>query len=170
MEIVVPPPVQALWFLGSLPVLALIVAFSLRGRPLVHRLLPVAVVSVACAAAWHLALRPMRFAWDRDGVRDGTFGAVRAIAWADVRDVRLVRGFWKSEVRPVRRTKGTAYSGWCSGEWQLADGRGVRVFIEPSSCDALLVTTADATYLWALGFFARFVDDVRRETGKPAGP
>ncbi|MFN7988967.1 MAG: PH domain-containing protein [Thermoanaerobaculia bacterium] len=170
MEIVVPPPVQAQWFLVGLPALAVVVALLLRGRPLVHRVLPVLVVSAACAAAWHFALRPMRFAWDREGVRDGTFGEERVIRWADVREARLVRGFWRSDVRPVRRTHGTAYAGWCSGTWQVADGRSLRVFIDPAARDALLVTAAGDTYLWAPGSFDRFVEDVRRGTGKPAGP
>lgn len=170
MEIVVPPPAQALWFLAGLPVLAAIVGISLRGRPLVHRVLPVVVVSAACAVAWRFALRPMRFAWDRDGVRDGTFGMERVVRWSDVRDVRLVRDFRRSDARPVRRTKGTYYDGWCSGTWQVADGRSLRVFVDPSSSDALLVTTADETYLWAPGSFSRFVEEVRRGTGKPAGP
>ena len=170
MEIVVPPPAQVLWFLAGLPVLMVFVGLALRGRPLVHRILPVVLVSAACAAVWHFALGPMRFSWDRQGIRDGTFGDVRVIAWADVREVRLVRGFRQSGFRPVRRTNGTAYSGWCSGPWQLADGSSLRVFIEPSSADALLLTTGDATYLWAPGPFERFVEDVRRGTGRKAGP
>jgi hypothetical protein len=170
MEIVVPPPAQVLWFLAGLPALMVIVALALRGKPLVHRVLPVLVVSMACALVWRFALRPLRFSWDQQGVRDGTFGEDRTIGWADVRDVRFVHDLWRSDVRPARRTNGTYYSGWCAGTWQAANGTTFRVFIEPSSVDGLLVTTGDATYLWAPRSFDRFVEEVRRGTGKPAGP
>lgn len=170
MEIVVPPPQQVVTFLLALPLLTVVVALLLRGKPLVHRVAPVVIVSAACALFYHFALRPMRFSWDRDGIRDATFGEERRIGWSDVRDVRLVRSFRGSEYRPVLRTDGTFYAGFSSGTWRLANGGSVRVFLEPTSVDALLVTTADSTYLYSPRSFEPFVDAVRAGTRRLPSP
>ena len=161
MEIVVPPPEVAAWILLGIPALVLVVSLALRGKPILLRALPVAFAGVLCGGIWHVAMRPMRFAWDERGVRAATFGDDRLIAWSDIREARLVRAYRQSAQRPVRRTNGTYYSGFGSGTWGLADGQSVRVFFEPTSDDALLVTTAGQVYLWSPRSFVYFLDAAR---------
>ncbi len=168
MEIVVPPPAIGVAILLGLPVLTIVLMLVVPG-PKAARIVPAVLIGVVCAVLYHVAARPMRFAWDAQGVRDGTFGDERRIAWSDVRDARLVRDYTRSEYRPSRRTHGTYYSGYGSGTWSLADGRPARVFFEPGTADALLVTVGGERYLWAPRSFDRFLEAVRAHV-PVAGP
>ncbi len=169
MEIVVPPPELGRYLLLGIPLVGALVGLAMRGRPVALRVVPFAFMCVVSGVVWRQAMRPMRFAWDERGVRDATFGDERTVRWSDVQEARLVRNYAGSQLRPVRRTGGTYYSGYGSGVWTLADGRSVRVFFEPGTCDALLVTAAGQTYLWAPSSFDRFLQAARAHVSVAGG-
>jgi hypothetical protein len=164
MEIVVPPPAAVRCFLFGLPAGIGLLALLLRGKPVVHRILMFVVVAAACLGISWFALRPMRFAWDESGIRDATFGEERRMAWSEIRSVEVVRCYNRTDFRPIRRTSGTAYSGWRSGEFEVASGATLRVFLEPEVADAVVLRTADSTYLYAPRSFESFLEVVKRHT------
>lgn len=170
MEIVVPPPAAVRAFLLGLPLAVALVGLALRGRPLVHRLAPAVVVALVCGAISALALRPMRFGWDGQGIRDATFGPDRLVPWSQVRDARVVRGFWRSGTAPACRTHGVSYAGNGSGTWRASNGESLRVFFLPGSTDAVLLTANGERCLYAPVPFDRFLEALRAGGVSVAGP
>ena len=160
MEVVVPGPIQVTYFLIGLPLFITVVALALRGKPILHRILMVLVVSAACLTFYLLAMGPMRFSWDEKGIVDATFQDPIHIAWSDIREARLIPNYERSEFRPSVRTMGTAYAGYGAGNFRLANGMNVRVFLTPETNDALLITTGNGTYLYAPPHFELFRREV----------
>lgn len=166
MDIVIPLPEGVKLILIGAPLLLFGIAALLRGRRFRERWLPPILVSLICAAAYVVVMRPMRFSWNDGGIVDGSFLGDRTIPWSSIREAQLIPNYCATDFRPVRRTSGTAYHGYAGGWFQLANGSRMRVFLAPGTADALLVTTTDASYLYAPPHFEQFRAAVEQHVGR----
>jgi hypothetical protein len=152
----VPSPAVINYFLIGCPLFFAFLALLLRGRSVIQRVLMIVVVSAACLLFHLFGPGPMRFSWSQEGILDASFREVQHIAWSQISELRLVKNFRSSEVKPVLRTSGVAHDGFSAGFYKVANGATLRVFLAPQSCDALLIRTSTATYLYAPPSFELF--------------
>jgi len=161
------PPHGVLLVALALPlvmIVALTLAIKLSNKqvPWVHRIVPVALVSVVSLALIKVAYTPHSFRWSEWGICDDTFGAQVDLAWSDIEEARRIPDVWRSEFTLALRTNGTAYGPYRAGSFRLANGDSARVFMMTSARDAVLIRAHGAMYLFAPEPFEDFAAAVKR--------
>lgn len=161
------PPRVVLLVAVALPLvlalaMAVVVRVSRKHVPWLHRVLPVALVTVLSLVLAKEALTERTFRWSEAGIRDDTFGSTIDLGWSDIEEARVVPDVWRSEVRLSLRTYGTAYGAYRAGRFRLANGETARVFMMTTVRDGMVLRARGQTFVYAPEHFEDFVATVQR--------
>lgn len=125
-----------------------VLSMLLKKGDLPKKVISLVIMTAVFAFVFFMFGRPTKIVMDETGLNSRVYGTIE-FEWTEITDAILIENYQQTEYKPALKINGSAVKDFRAGYFRLSNGEKAKL-VTQSSDDALLIRTAEKTYLFAV--------------------